>query len=84
MVHTSLKSHILVFLLIEINMHKNGARIWRNNNYNNLHFLKNDSFGVRGTTEGISLKSCSQMGLLVIFVVPSLLSAVIFEFTSSS
>lgn len=42
-----------------------------------LHFLQDDALGVRCTTEGIGLPSRAHVGLLVVFIRPSLLSAVV-------
>ena len=49
-----------------------------------LHFLKNDSLSMRSATKRVSLQSSSQMRFLVSFVVPSLVSTMVFEFTSGS
>lgn len=42
-----------------------------------LHLLKNDSLGVGSTSEGVGLPSGSEMGLLVVLVVPPLITAVV-------
>ncbi|GMS96111.1 hypothetical protein PENTCL1PPCAC_18286, partial [Pristionchus entomophagus] len=39
--------------------------------------LKNDSLGVRGTSEGVSLPPSSEVGFLVVLVVPSLITTVV-------
>jgi hypothetical protein len=49
-----------------------------------LHFLKNDSLGMRCASERIGLPACSQMSLLVILVGPTLVTSVDFVFASSS
>uniref|UniRef100_A0A8C1WV60 Uncharacterized protein n=1 Tax=Cyprinus carpio TaxID=7962 RepID=A0A8C1WV60_CYPCA len=49
-----------------------------------LHFLKHDAFGVRRSTEGVGLQSSAQMGLLVLFIMPLLLAAVVPQFSSST
>ena len=45
--------------------------------WNDLHFLKNDALGVRGSTERIGLPASSQMGFFVVFVGPSLVTTMI-------
>jgi hypothetical protein len=47
-----------------------------------LHFLKYNSLGMGSTSEGIGFVSCSQMGLLVGFVSPSLVTTVVSKLTS--
>ena len=42
-----------------------------------LHFLEDDALGVGGTSEGVSLPACSQVGLLVVIVGPSVLTPVL-------
>lgn len=49
-----------------------------------LHFLKHDAFGVRSSTEGVGLQSGPQMSLLVLFIMPFLLAAVVPQFSSST
>lgn len=49
-----------------------------------LHFLKHNAFGVRSSTEGVGLQSGAQMGLLVLFIVPFLYTAVVPQFSSST
>merc|ERR1719167_805933 len=50
----------------------------------NTNLLKNNSLCVRCSSEGISLPSCSQVSLLVIFVSPNLVSPVLHVFTGGS
>merc|ERR1711915_183024 len=46
--------------------------------------FKNDSFGVRSTTERIGLPSCSQVSLLIVEISPDLITAIFHMLTSSS
>lgn len=48
-----------------------------------LHFFKYNSFSMGSTPERVSLPSCSQVGLLIIFVVPSLISAMVTQLSGS-
>uniref|UniRef100_A0A672LFF5 Uncharacterized protein n=1 Tax=Sinocyclocheilus grahami TaxID=75366 RepID=A0A672LFF5_SINGR len=43
-----------------------------------------NAFGVRSSTEGVGLQSGAQMGLLVLFIMPFLLAAVVPQFSSST
>lgn len=47
----------------------------KNNEY--LHFLQNNSLGVRSASEGVGLPSGAQVSLLVVFIGPSLVPAVV-------
>lgn len=42
-----------------------------------LHLLQDDSLGVGSSSEGIGLPPCTQMGLFVVLVGPSLVTAMV-------
>ena len=46
-----------------------------------LHFLKYNALGMGGTSKGVSLPPCPQMGLLVLLVMPPLVTTVVCHFT---
>ena len=50
----------------------------------NLHFFEDDAFGVRSTSEWVTLPTWAQVRFLVIFVVPALFTAMIFKFSRST
>merc|ERR1712211_51157 len=50
----------------------------------NADLFKNDSLGVRSSSERIGLPTGSQMGFLVIFVSPDLVTAIVHVLTSST
>lgn len=56
----------------------------KNNFADYLHFLENDSLGVRCASEGIGLPACTQVSLLVVLVGPALVASVDFMLASSS
>lgn len=44
-----------------------------------VHFLKDDALGMGGSSKRVGLQSSAQMSLLVLFIVPFLLTAVVPE-----